>query len=555
MFLGIDCSTQSLKLQVINDQKVNLKEVIVNYDQELPQYNTKDGVIRFETNGFQHIGTPTLLFVEALELALEKLKSEFNLASIVAVSGSGQQHGSVWWLNGSFNLLESINENETDLSGKNLKSFLEHSFSTSISPIWMDASTTIECNEITENVGSAQSLAYITGSRAYERFTGPQIKHLYKHQPEVYENTERISLISSFLASLFIGKYAPIDYSDGSGMNILDIHSKQWNQSILDSIAPNLKEKLGEPVPSSQNIGLISSFWVKKYGFNANCEIYAFSGDNPCSLVGLNLNRPGEVAISLGTSDVLFGVTNEPKPNENEGSILIHPLDPCNYMMMLVFKNGAMTRNFIKNSNFAEDKDWSKFNEAIKKTSVGSNNKISFYFKETEITPPVFHTGIVKFNNENNMLTEEITTLDCRGLIESQALAYKLHSRLLGLEKISSVIVTGGGSVNKEILQIIADVFECNVVPSSLANTAASGAAIRALDAHFKSIKMVVQSGVSILSDEITYPIVENFSIYRNLFERYAKLENTAVNELKFLNARNIWLSIGQELGFFVESS
>jgi xylulokinase len=285
----------------------------------------------------------------------------------------------------------------------------------------------------------------------------------------------------------------------------------------------------------------------------------------------LNLNRPGEVAISLGTSDVLFGVTNEPKPNENEGSILIHPLDPCNYMMMLVFKNGAMTRNFIKNSNFAEDKDWSKFNEAIKKTSVGSNNKISFYFKETEITPPVFHTGIlqnlfrifllidlkkifipiigvVKFNNENNMLTEEITTLDCRGLIESQALSYKLHSRLLGLEKISSVIVTGGGSVNKEILQIIADVFECNVVPSSLANTAASGAAIRALDAHFKSIKMVVQSGVSILSDEITYPIVENFSIYRNLFERYAKLENTAVN---FLNAQNIWLSIGQELGFF----
>ena len=61
-------------------------------------------------------------------------------------------------------------------------------------------------------MGSAKKLAYITGSRAYERFTGPQIKHLYKHQPEVYEKTERISLISSFLASLFIGKYAQIDY-------------------------------------------------------------------------------------------------------------------------------------------------------------------------------------------------------------------------------------------------------------------------------------------------------------------------------------------------------
>ena len=100
------------------------------------------------------------------------------------------------------------------------------------------------------------------------------------------------------------------------------------------------------------------------------------TGDNPCSLVGLSLNQPGEVAISLGTSDVLFGVTKEPKPNEIEGSILIHPLDSCHYMMMLVFKNGAMTRKFIKNSNFADDSDWSKFNEAIKTTSVGSNKKI-----------------------------------------------------------------------------------------------------------------------------------------------------------------------------------
>ena len=64
MFLGIDCSTQSLKLQVINEEKKKLKEIIVNYDSELPQYKTEDGVIRFETNGFQHIGTPTLLFVE-----------------------------------------------------------------------------------------------------------------------------------------------------------------------------------------------------------------------------------------------------------------------------------------------------------------------------------------------------------------------------------------------------------------------------------------------------------------------------------------------------------
>ena len=104
---------------------------------------------------------------------------------------------------------------------------LRNSFSLSLSPIWMDNSTTIECDEIVKSknnrvflflhcesflilnfskgIGSAAELAKITGSRAYERFTGPQIKHVYKYQPDVYENTERISLISSFLASLLIG--------------------------------------------------------------------------------------------------------------------------------------------------------------------------------------------------------------------------------------------------------------------------------------------------------------------------------------------------------------
>ena len=146
-------------------------------------------------------------------------------------------------------------------------------------------------------------MAQITGSRAYERFTGPQIKHLFKHQPEVYERTERISLISSFLASLFIGKYAPIDYrldliyiylwavffkfkfqqlismcSDGSGMNILDISSHKWDEKIVDLIAPNLKQKLDTPVDSSSKIGVISNYWQRKYGFSPSCEIYAFSG-------------------------------------------------------------------------------------------------------------------------------------------------------------------------------------------------------------------------------------------------------------------------------------
>ena len=64
--------------------------------------------------------------------------------------------------------------------------------------------------------------------RAYERFTGNQIARFAKNQPAEYENTERISLVSSFVTSLLRGDYAPIDFSDGCGMNLLNIHTHSW---------------------------------------------------------------------------------------------------------------------------------------------------------------------------------------------------------------------------------------------------------------------------------------------------------------------------------------
>ena len=96
----------------------------------------------------------------------------------------------------------------------------------------------------------------------------------------MYNETERISLISSFLASLFIGDYAPIEFGDGSGMNMLNIHEKTWDQNILNIIAPNLRDKLGEAVPPDTKIGVIATYWCEKYGFIPDCEVYAFSGDN-----------------------------------------------------------------------------------------------------------------------------------------------------------------------------------------------------------------------------------------------------------------------------------
>ena len=62
----------------------------------------------------------------------------------------------------------------------------------------------------------------------------PQIAKIHSERAEAYANTERIALVSSFAASLFIGDYAPIDLSDGGGMNLLDLEKKDWSDQCLD---------------------------------------------------------------------------------------------------------------------------------------------------------------------------------------------------------------------------------------------------------------------------------------------------------------------------------
>uniref|UniRef100_A0A2S2NUR8 Xylulose kinase n=1 Tax=Schizaphis graminum TaxID=13262 RepID=A0A2S2NUR8_SCHGA len=107
-------------------------------------------------------------------------------------------------------------------------------FSVVNSPVWMDSSTTKQCKHLEDTVGGPQRLAEITGSKAYERFSGPQIAKMAENKPGAYHNTERISLVSSFGCSLFLGAYAPIDWSDGSGMNLLDIKTKEWSTECLE---------------------------------------------------------------------------------------------------------------------------------------------------------------------------------------------------------------------------------------------------------------------------------------------------------------------------------
>ncbi|XP_073006259.1 xylulose kinase 2 isoform X2 [Typha latifolia] len=481
LFLGFDSSTQSLKATVLDGNLTIVASEIVHFDSELPHYKTKDGVHRDSTeNG--RIVSPTLMWVEALDLLLEKLKPKVDYGKVVAISGSGQQHGSVYWKKGSQDMLASLDPNKTLLSQ------LNDAFSTSDSPVWMDNSTTAQCREIEKAVGGALELSKLTGSRGYERFTGPQIRKMYEKQRQIYDNTERISLVSSFMASVLIGRYACIDETDGAGMNLMDIKQRAWSKIVLDATAPVLEEKLGKLAPAHAIAGLIAPYFVERFHFKNSCLIIQWSGDNPNSLAGLTLNSPGDLAISLGTSDTVFGITSMAQPSL-EGHVFPNPVDPNCYMVMLCYKNGSLTREDVRNR--CAERSWDVFNNSLEETPPLNGGKLGFYYKEHEILPPLpvgFHRYVLEnfsSGSLDEMKEQEVDEFDppseVRAIIEGQLLSMRAHAERFGMPSPPKrIIATGGASSNQSILKAIAMIFGCPIYIVQRPDSASLGAALRA---------------------------------------------------------------------------
>jgi len=524
LFLGLDCSTQALKATVIDPELRVVCEDGVSFDNDLPEFGTQGGVHR-HADGLT-VTSPPLMWVAALDLLLGRMKGRGRpLADVAAVSGGGQQHGSVWLKSGARTAFRHL------VPDTPMRDQLSGVFALDESPVWLDSSTDLQCREREEALGGAQAVAELTGSRAYPRFTGNQIAKVYGSAPSVYDSTERIALVSSFMASLLVGDYAPIDAADGSGMNLMDIRRRVWAPPALACTAPDLDERLGRIVPSYAIVGRLHASQCERFGFSAECAVIAFSGDNPNSLVGLGGPREGEVAISLGTSDTAFGSLAEPRPRADEGHIFVNPMEPDAYMALICYKNGSLTREFVRDE-FAGG-SWDGFSAALERTRPGNGGMIGFYIREPEITPPIRATGVTRFDAGGTSVSAFPPGADVRAVVEGQMLSMRLHASNIGLTP-SSILATGGASTNAAILRIMADVFGVPVCTSDRAGSAALGAAYRALHGRACGKHGAFLPFAEALADasrpEVrTRPDMAAFEAYSAMLPRYTELERRLV--------------------------
>ena len=148
LYLGLDCSTQSLTAIVIDvdaDRREVVFESSLQFDNALPQYGTKHGVLPHDDPSVAY--SSPAMWTDALDIMLARVAaSGLDVSRLAAIAGSAQQHGSVYV--GSGGLARP-----------------PFRLSRAVAPIWMDCSTSLECAEIAAAVGGNEVLASRTGSR------------------------------------------------------------------------------------------------------------------------------------------------------------------------------------------------------------------------------------------------------------------------------------------------------------------------------------------------------------------------------------------------------
>lgn len=510
LFLGIDLSTQKLKAVILNSCLVIVDELIVDFDADLPHFNTKNGVLHGK-DGLS-VTSPVLMWVQAMDMLLEKLnKSVVDVSKIVAIGGCGQQHGTVYLNKGFSGILHDISPLETFYDS------LKGSFSVLNSPIWMDNSTREYCDLMEDIIGGPEKLSILTGSRAYPRFSVHHINKLAQDDREVYDNTEKVCLVSNFVASLFIGQYAPIDFSDGSGMNLLDITKKCWVPTLSNMYGVDVSSKLGTPTSTTSPLGTISNYLVQRYGFSHECKVSSFTGDNPATLAGLCLSC-NDLALSLGTSDVVIGLCDKASPSVN-GHVFVSPLDPNQHMFILCYKNGSLVREEFRDRFCSWS--WSEMDEII--LSPEPSNAVGIYLPLPEIIPPDL---VGEFTSSDLTAHQKVQTL-----VEGQLLAKKLHLAKLGYKQRagSKLVAVGGGAASSGILQTAAHVLNMNVYTLPSADVAAVGGAyLGYIQTHgMERFQQVIETKSDLTL--MCKPDADRVAHYEKLAVEYAELERKAI--------------------------
>ncbi|MDO5338078.1 MAG: xylulokinase [Eubacteriales bacterium] len=385
--------------------------------------------------------------------------------------------------------------------------------------LWNDGRTQKETDYLNQEIGK-EKLSKYTANIAFAGFTAPKLLWVKANEPENFEKIEKIMLPKDYIAYKLSGVHCT-DYSDASGMLLLDVQHKCWSKEMME-ICSITEEQLPKLFESYETVGTLKADVAEALGLPASCKVAAGAGDNAAAAVGTGTVGDGKCNISLGTSGTIFISSKEFGVDKYNA---LHSFDHADgrYHLMGCMLSAASCNKWWMDEIIGT-KDYADEQKKISK--LGENNVFFLPYLMGERSP---------HNNPNARgtfigMTMDTTRADMtQAVLEGVAFAIRDSfevAKSLGV-KIDRTNICGGGAKSPLWKKIVANVLNIKVdVIESEEGPALGGAMLAAVaNGEFASVEEAAAKIVKIV--DTIEPTPELAAKYEEKYWKFAKIYPT----------------------------
>lgn len=342
--------------------------------------------------------------------------------------------------------------------------------------LWNDQRTEAECDEMRAAVG-AERLIAITGNDAITGFTAPKLLWVRRHEPDIWARLAHVLLPKDYIRHRLTGAYA-MDKADGSGTILFDLAARAWSPEVLAALDLDLAW-FPPTFEGPEVTGTLTQHAAEATGLRVGTPVVAGGGDQSANAVGVGVVAGGTVALSLGTSGVVFATTDSPI-HEAQGRVhaFCHAI-PGRWHLMSVMLSAAGSLRWFRDA-LAPGENFGELAGSAAEVDAAADGLFFLPYLSGERSPhPDPHArgafvGLALRHDRRHL---------ARAVLEGVAFGLRDGLDLMvaaGMPRPGQIRASGGGLASPIWRQILADVLDTELVTTSTTEGAAFGAAILA---------------------------------------------------------------------------
>jgi xylulokinase len=386
--------------------------------------------------------------------------------------------------------------------------------------LWNDQRTAQECDEIRSIIGRERLIA-ISGNDAITGLTAPKLLWVRRHEPDVWSRLAHVLLPKDYLRYRLTGDYA-MDKADGSGTLLFDLAARDWSLALVSELG--MDPAWFPPTFEGPRVtGSITHEAAEAIGLRAGTPVVAGGGDQSANAVGVGVVAEGSMALSLGTSGVIFATTDTPI-HEPEGRVhaFCHAV-PGRWHLMSVMLSAAGSLRWFRDA-LAPGEEFGPLTASAGEVEAAADGLFFLPYLSGERSPhpdPLARGAFIGLALRHDRRHMVRAVLEGVGFGLRDGLDLMLAA---GAPRPPQIRASGGGLASPVWVQILADILDAELVTTSTTEGAAYGAAILAAVGvgWFADVPAAAASLVQIRP--IARPLATHSAAYADAYAAYREL-------------------------------